>query len=106
MQHDFRTPEVQQQGLFTNKPKAPHFDGPDYVPKNDQKRLTNQLASIRDYMIGHGQFRTLQEIADTLQFPENSVSANLRHLRKARFGAFTVNRRKRSFNLNEYQVTK
>lgn len=106
MEHNFRTPAIAQQNFFNDKPATPHFNGPDYEPKKDQKRLSRQLATIRDWMLNHRQFRTLQEIAGALGYPETSVSANLRHLRKTKFGSFTVNRRKRTPSISEYQVVK
>lgn len=71
-----------------------HFDGPDYKPTLDRARLSGQHERIREYMLGHGCWRTLREIADALDYPEASVSAQLRHLRKPRFGSYRVDRRR------------
>ena len=69
------------------------FDGPDYDPALDGPRLGGQHARIRDYML-LVEWRTLREIADALEYPEASVSAQLRHLRKPRFGSYRVDRRR------------
>lgn len=103
-------PQVEQTNLI-DVIENPHFNGPDYTPELDHKRLTGQLKAIRDYMLD-GKHRTLQEIASSLGYPEASVSANLRHLRKDRFGAFTLNKRRRPKldgsigSTFEYQVVK
>lgn len=86
--------------------KRPHFDGPDYDPPLDHGRLTKQHDRIRDLM-SDGEWRTLGEIAEATGDPESSVSAQLRHLRKPRFGSFVVNKRRRGnreHGLFEYQL--
>jgi hypothetical protein len=40
---------------------------------------------------------TLEELAGKTKFPPASISAQLRHLRKARFGGWTVERRRREW---------
>jgi hypothetical protein len=40
---------------------------------------------------------TLEELAGKTKFPPASISAQLRHLRKARFGGWTVERRRRTW---------
>lgn len=91
-----------------NKQTAPGFDGPDYQPELDFKRLTGQLARIRNLMVD-GTWRTLREISDETGDGEASISAQLRHLRKRRFGSHTVEKRRRGqgrAGLFEYRVTK
>ncbi len=93
----------EQESMFMDNPK-PHFNGPDYIPKIDHSRLENQHEKIKQLMLD-GIWRTCSEISDELGYPETSISAQLRHLRKDRFGGFTVNRRRRTIGgLNEYQV--
>lgn len=65
------------------------FDGDDYQPERDDVRLTDQLARIWQVMKG-GQWHTLRQIAIATGDPEASISAQLRHLRKPRFGGHTV----------------
>jgi hypothetical protein len=54
-------------------------------------------------------WRTLDEIAAVTGDPTASISAQLRHLRKPRFGSYIVKKRRRgdlSLGLYEYQVLK
>ena len=70
------------------------FDGPNYDPKHDKARLTGQIYRIFELM-SDGQWRTLSEIEAETGDPAASVSAQLRHLRKPRFGAHLVDKRRR-----------
>ncbi len=84
------------------------FNGSDYVPELDNKRLTKQHIRIRDLMLD-GKWRTLAEISDTTKDPEASVSAQLRHLRKERFGSWVLEKRVRGDRTNglfEYKLNK
>jgi len=81
----------------------PHFNGADYVPERDWERLTTQIGRVFTCMKDE-RWRTLREIADATHDPEASVSAQLRHLRKVRFGSHTVNRKYLKRGLYSYQV--
>jgi len=85
--------------------REPHFNGPAYQPELDFQRLQGQIRRVWDAM-KDTRWRTLSEIASVTGDPEASISAQLRHLRKERFGSHTVNRRARgrSTGLHEYQV--
>jgi hypothetical protein len=57
-----------------------------------------QLKVIRELMLAHSlrnNWLTLGEIADVTEFGEASISAQLRHLRKPRYGRFRVEKRRR-----------
>ena len=85
---------------------APRFNGPSFVPAFDQARLKNQLGRVFDTM-RDGVWRTLQEIADERGDPQASISAQLRHLRKPRFGSYTIEKRRRGLpehGLYEYRL--
>lgn len=85
-----------------------HFNGPEYQREFDFNRLTKQHEVIRELMLD-GTWRTLSEIERITKFPAASISAQLRHLRKPRFGSFLVERRKRGdrkIGLFEYRVIK
>ena len=89
-----------------NRQQRMRFDGQTYEPNLDHVRLTLQASRVLAVM-GDGTWRTLREIAAVIADPEASISARLRDLRKERFGAFTVNRRRRGEGkrgLFEYQV--
>ena len=80
-----------------------HFNGPEYKPERDKKRLTNQLEDIKKLMFD-GKWRTLAEISQITGHPESSISAQLRHLRKPRFGSYTVEREHLLNGLYKYRV--
>ena len=80
------------------------FDGPAYVHERDAPRLSKQILRVWDCM-SDGQWRTLSEIAKITGDPEPSVSAQLRHLRKPRFGQHKVERRYIKNGLFEYKLT-
>lgn len=63
--------------------------GPAYDEAIDGARIEKQHERIRDLMLD-GQRRTLSEIAVATGYPESSISAQLRHLRKAKFGSWNV----------------
>ena len=89
-----------------NATTARIFNGPSYDPATDNARLNNQLGRVFRSMID-GTWRTLQEIATVTGDHEASISAQLRHLRKERFGSYTVNKRPRGdrhHGLFEYQL--
>ena len=78
---------------YTAPADAPRFDGPAYNPARDHARLGAQLTRIFA-LVRDGRWRTLAAIAAATGDPEASVSAQLRHLRKLRFGGHTVERRR------------
>lgn len=82
-------------------PPSPRFDGSDYVPERDNTRLTGQLSRVWNVM-RDGQKRTLREIAEATGDPEASISAQLRHLRKPRFGAHEVSKEYLGEGLYQY----
>jgi hypothetical protein len=82
------------------------FAGSDYIPAFDDARLTGQIKRVFECM-KDGVFRTLGEIERTTGDPQASISAQLRHLRKSRFGGHIVSKRprgERSQGLFEYQL--
>jgi hypothetical protein len=94
---------IHQLSIFDVPPPASHFNGSDYVPARDDDRLRGQQLRIWELM-RDGRWLTLGQIAEGTGDPEASISAQLRHLRKPRFGSHTVNKRYRGDGLFEYQV--
>lgn len=87
---------------------VPKFNGPEYKTVADHKRLGSQHLRIK-MLMSDGKWRTLSCIEQQTGDPSASISAQLRHLRKPRFGAFTVERRpcgNRDNGLFEYRVLK
>jgi len=79
------------------------FDGADYIPERDNDRLGAQLKRIFDIVID-GQWRTLQDISELTGDPHASISAQLRHLRKPRFGSWNVERKYMGDGLYLYRL--
>jgi hypothetical protein len=62
------------------------------------ERMPTQLDVVRQVMLLAAQYEswmTLEELARKTHFPESSISAQLRHLRKEEHGAFEVVKRRR-----------
>ncbi len=91
--------------------KLIQFDGATYDPAHDEKRLSTQLRRVF-FVVVDGHWRTLQEIQDKIEASfkehdsEGGISARLRDLRKERFGAYDIQRRRRegSDGLWEYRM--
>jgi len=82
---------------------VPRFDGASFEVTKDSDRLGCQLAAVRDFMLVSG-WRTLAEIEGATGYPQASISARLRDLRKEKFGAFTIERRRRHQGTFEYRM--
>jgi len=82
-----------------------HFNGDDYQPGRDKKRLRGQILRVYT-VIKDGRWHTLRSIADSTGDPEASVSAQLRHLRKPRFGCYDIQKRHVKNGLYEYRLLK
>ena len=81
----------------------PRFDGDDFVQARDGKRLVSQMQAIFDHMRDE-KWRSVPEIAKHLGYPEASVSAQLRNLRKPRLGGHLVNRKYEGSGLYLFQL--
>ena len=82
------------------------FDGSEYEHKHDFVRLSGQIQRVYD-AIKDGDWYTLDEINKITGDPHASVSAQLRNLRKKRFGAHVVDKwykGSRSNGLWEYKL--
>jgi len=69
--------------------------------ETSQRTARKQREVIRDVMLSAGQcatWLTLDELANLTHYPPASISAQLRHLRKARFGGYAVAKRRRAVN--------
>jgi hypothetical protein len=80
----------------------PHFGGATFDEGLDGRRLARQLGSVQ-WLMADGAWRTLRRIATALDYPEASVSARLRDIRKQ---GYLVERRrfKPGSGLWEYRV--
>jgi hypothetical protein len=81
------------------------FSGGDYVQERDTSRLESQLLRIWSVM-ATGTWLTLEEISRLTGDPPASISAQLRHLRKPRFGGHEVEKIYLGNGLYRYRVIK
>jgi hypothetical protein len=90
---------------FDNPHDAPDFDGETYEPEIDHDRLGAQALRVWT-VVSDAQWRTLAAIEQLTGDPQASISARLRDFRKGKFGAHTVERRRRDDQrgLFEYRV--
>jgi len=73
--------------------------GPAYGARYGEARLRTQHDVIRDVMLSAAEcdaWLTLRELAGITRYGEASISAQLRHLRKATFGGYAVEKRRRA----------
>jgi DNA mismatch repair ATPase MutS len=69
------------------------------VARSERERIPTQLDVVRQVMLLAAQYdswMTLEELARKTKFPEPSISAQLRHLRKEERGGFVVEKRRRT----------
>ena len=79
------------------------FNGSDYNHERDGSRLSTQYWDLYNLM-RDGERRTLNRIAIITGHPPASISAQLRHMRKVRFGSNTVNKHHLGKGLYEYEL--
>ncbi len=85
------------------------FDGYTFDKDRDGQRLSTEMARVKAYVLD-GEWHTLSEISLILsaiyecRFPESSVSARLRDLRKPLFGGYVVEREYVARGLHRYRV--
>ena len=84
----------QRLGFREARPGEVDFDGDAYNRKKDKNRLTGQLLDIVNVM-KDGRWRTVEEIAQKTGHKETSISAQLRNLRKEKFGSNEVDKQRR-----------
>jgi len=75
----------------------------------DGKRLGRQYEAVLKVMLEcNGEYKTLKEIEEATGYPQASISARLRDFRQEKFGAWQVDRRRKTKTGGtwEYKVTK
>lgn len=69
------------------------FGGTTFDAKRDGSRLNAQLEEVRQFMLTHADdWWSLEELEVALGYPQASISARLRDLRKAKFGGYEIAR--------------
>ena len=74
---------------------APHFNGAVYDPERDHERLSRQIGRVYEALLWGG-WLTLAEIEAKTSDPQASISAQIRHLRKRRFGGYQIDKRRQT----------
>ena len=63
--------------------------GPAFDEARDGQRIRGQIATLRELLLPLG-YLTLAEIGRLTGYPEGSISADLRHLKKVAHGSYDV----------------
>ena len=79
------------------------FDGDDYQDERDRPRLRGQIKRVWNVLQDHT-WTTVAEIGSITGDPQPSISAQLRNLRKERFGGHTIERRYVGNGLYEFRL--
>lgn len=69
--------------------QMPDFDGATYERERDHIRLAKQGFAVWSILLDR-EWHTLRELARATGYPEASISARIRDLRKPKFGGHTV----------------
>lgn len=88
---------------FAEPGRGPDHDGETYEREQDHVRLNAQTLGVWQ-CLRSGYWMTLYSISQITGYPEASVSARLRDLRKPQFGGHTVERRRVAGGLYEYRM--
>ena len=94
--------KMRDQPLFDDL--SPPFDGDTIDDGLDTDRLRRQLDRVRTLLLAQYRWHSLSEIREATGIAEASASARLRDLRKAKFGGYTIDRRRRSPGTFEYRM--
>lgn len=70
---------------------TPRFDGATYDHARDHERLGKQMQAVYE-VLRDGGWHTLSELSERTGYPEASISARMRDLRKAKFGGHRIER--------------
>ncbi len=89
---------------FDQPDDAPAFDGDTYDPDQDHQRLGKQALRVF-HVMRSGRWLALHELESLTGDPTTSISAQMRHFRKKRFGEHTIEKRRRhGGGLYEYRL--
>jgi hypothetical protein len=78
--------------------------GPAYDEARDGNRVAVQMAAIYTHIAADAGWYTLGHLEDALGYPQASISAQLRHLRKHQFGGHRIQKRHVGGGLWEYRL--
>lgn len=80
------------------------FGGQTYNPSKDKRRLKVQYHRVFSLM-SDGVWRSLEDIANLTGFPQASISARLRDMRKTANGRHLVERKRLQQGLFQYRLS-
>lgn len=80
-----------------------NFDGKTYERERDRKRLNTQYQRVFRHMALTG-WTTLAELERVTGYPQASISARIRDMKKITMGGHTVMRRRRHSGTWEYKL--
>lgn len=83
--------------------KEIRFNGSDYSPSKDDVRLTGQILRVFN-CLKDGSFWTLKDISEETGDGQASVSSQIRHLKKSRWGSHIIEKRNLGYGLWEYRL--
>ncbi len=89
-----------RQGQMTEAAALPAAGTSDGMFRSGRTQRETLLTVLR-MAAGYEQWLTLAELAEKTRFPPASISAQLRHLRKAKYGAWAVEKRRREWEKEE-----
>lgn len=89
--------------LYTPPSPDEAFDGETYQANRDYLRLNGQLGNVFETM-RDGRWRTINNIAAQVIGSPQAISARLRDLRKAKYGAHEVERKSLGRGLFAYRL--
>ncbi|NLT36791.1 MAG: Rrf2 family transcriptional regulator [Methanomassiliicoccus sp.] len=81
------------------------IDGAYYDEAQDGARLTTQLERVR-HVLEDGRWHTVAAIAQLIDAPEPSVSAQIRNLRKEENGGYTIETKRAGGGLFVYRLVR
>ncbi len=85
-----------RQGQMTEAVVLPAAGASDGMFRSGRTQRETLLTVLR-MAAGYEQWLTLAELAEKTRFPPASISAQLRHLRKALYGGWVVEKRRREW---------
>jgi len=88
------------QGQMTEAVALPAMRANDGMFRPGRTQRETLLTVLR-LAAGYEQWLTLEELAGKTKYPPASISAQLRHLRKAKYGAWVVEKRRREWVVEE-----
>lgn len=82
---------------------VPQFDGETYDESKDFRRLNSQFEKVKAIM-SDGKWWSPYELKALIGGSESGITARIRDLKKERFGAYKIDKRRRTTGTWEYRI--